>query len=108
MIIKTFSFAHICFAIKKFSEFIMPLDINKYRKYVDGFDLEEEQKVELLQTIWSTMESFVDTAFELHPVQQCQNHLPEKDLQSPKRTVKSDLIPTPNNFKNEVEKPRID
>lgn len=65
------------------------LDINKYRKYVDDYDLTEEQKVELLQTVWSIMESFVDRAFGLHPVQQCQKDCSEKDLQSPAEIVES-------------------
>ena len=75
--------------IRGFCEFIMPLDISKYRKYIDGFDLKEEQKVELLKTVWSIMESFVDKAFGMHPVQLCQKHRPEKDLQSPVKAVKS-------------------
>ena len=76
-------------AIWDFCELIMPLDISKYRKYVDDFDLKEEQKVELLKTVWSIMESFVDKAFGKHPVQLCQKHHPEKDLQSPVKAVKS-------------------
>ncbi len=67
-----------------FREFIMSIDIKKYRKYVDDFDLTEGQKVELIQTVRSIMESFVDKAFGLHPVQQCL-----KDLQSPVKAVKS-------------------
>ena len=73
-----------CLTTIIFCEFIMPMDINKYRKYVDDFDLTEKQKVELIQTVRSIMESFVDKAFGIHPVQQCQ-----KDLQSPVNAVKS-------------------
>ena len=50
----------------------MPPDLQTYRSYVDGFDLTEEQKAELIHTVWSIMESFVDRAFGLHPVQQCR------------------------------------
>lgn len=48
----------------------MTPDIEKYRKYVDRFDLSEERKVELIHTVWAIMESFVDRAFGLDPVQQ--------------------------------------
>ena len=67
----------------------MPLDIDKYWKYVDDFDLTKQQKIELLKTVWSIMESFADRAFGLHPVQQCRDHSPEKDLQSPRKSVES-------------------
>lgn len=51
---------------------VMPLDLEKYRPYVDHFDLSDAQKAELIQTVWSMMESFVDQAFGTHPVQQCE------------------------------------
>ena len=82
---------YFCFdaVIEIFCGFVMPLDINKYRKYVDDYDLTEEQKSEMLNSIWSIMESFVDKAFGLHPVQQCQKDFPENDLQSPAEIVES-------------------
>lgn len=48
----------------------MPPDIEKYRKHVDRFDLSEDQKIELIHMVWRIMESFVDRAFGLDPVQQ--------------------------------------
>lgn len=50
---------------------IMPADLEKYRPYVDQFDLSETQKAELIHTVWAIMESFVDRAFGTDPVQQC-------------------------------------
>lgn len=47
----------------------MTPDIEKYRDYVDRFDLTENQKVELIHTLWRVMESFVDRAFETDPAQ---------------------------------------
>ncbi len=82
--------------ITTFCELIMPLDINKYWKYVEDYPWTKEQKIKFLQSVWSSMESRVDIAFELHPVQQCQDHLPEKDLQSPVIDVKSDSKHQPN------------
>lgn len=45
-------------------------DVEKYRRYVDHFDISEKDKVELIHTVWRIMESFVDRAFGLDPVQQ--------------------------------------
>lgn len=57
----------------------MQPDLEKYRPYVDRYDLTEEQKVELIHTVWTIMESFVDSAFGTHPVQLCQKPLPMDD-----------------------------
>lgn len=45
-------------------------NIEDYRQYVDRFDLSEEQKVELIETLWRIVQTFVDQAFGLLPVQQ--------------------------------------
>ncbi len=47
-------------------------DIEKYRQYVDQFDLPEQEKVELINIVWRVMESFVDRAFNDDPVQHVQ------------------------------------
>lgn len=46
-----------------------PLDVNKYRSHVENFDLTEEQKLELLETLWSIMTAFVDLGFGADAVQ---------------------------------------
>ncbi len=61
----------------------MPLDIEKYRQYVAGFDLSPEEQAELIRNVWTVLESFVDQAFERHPNQQCRRKLEFKDLQDP-------------------------
>ena len=48
----------------------MPADLDKYRHYLDGYNLDEAQKAELIHSVWAIMESFADRAFGLHPVQQ--------------------------------------
>ena len=50
----------------------MKPDIEKYRRYVDDFDLTEDQKVELIHTVWAIVGSVVDEAFGVHPVQLCR------------------------------------
>lgn len=50
---------------------IMTMDLEKYRKYVDHFDITEAQKVDLIHTVARILESVIDRAFGLHPDQQC-------------------------------------
>lgn len=46
-------------------------DIEKYRKYVDHFDITEEHKIELIHIMWNFMGNFVDRAFGVDSVQTC-------------------------------------
>lgn len=48
---------------------VLPLDVQKYREHVDDLDLTEEQKVELLRTLWWIMSAFVDLGFSADSVQ---------------------------------------
>lgn len=48
---------------------VLSLDIKKYQSHVEDFDLTEEQKIELLQTLWTIMETFVDIGFGVDAVQ---------------------------------------
>ena len=57
----------------------MPPDLDKYRRFVDGYDLDETQKTELIHTLWTIMESFADQAFGLHPAQQVPATRPAGD-----------------------------
>ena len=48
----------------------MPLtDIAPYRKFVDDFDLTEDQKSELIHMVWNIMESCADRAFGKDSIQ---------------------------------------
>lgn len=60
---------------------IVQPDIEKYRPFVERFDLDEAQKEELIHTVWVIMESFVDRAFGLDPVQQSAPALRGPDSQ---------------------------
>lgn len=48
----------------------MPFDIEKYRKFVSHFDLNEKQQDDLIHTMYRSMENFADRAFGLDAVQQ--------------------------------------
>lgn len=49
----------------------LPLDVEKYRPYVDHFDITEEQKIKLLETLWSIMTAFVRHGFGVDSIQRC-------------------------------------
>ena len=38
----------------------MITDITPYRQYVDQFDLTEQQKIELVNAVWTTLENYFD------------------------------------------------
>ncbi len=63
----------------------MKPDIEKYRRYVDHFDLSEKQKIDLINTVWRIMQGFVDRAFGIDAVQQAMN---DKALENSKRDIK--------------------
>lgn len=73
---------------KDFGYLIMTPDFDKYRHYVDGFDLTENEKKEFVQIVWSIMESFVDQAWGVHPVQQCMDSA-ERGLQDSRQILES-------------------
>lgn len=50
----------------------MPHDIQKYRRHVEGFDLTDQEKDNLIRVVQSIMQNFVDRAFGDDPVQMCQ------------------------------------
>lgn len=41
----------------------MPPNINEYARRLDGFDLSDHEKSELIHTLWRIVESFVERAF---------------------------------------------
>lgn len=47
----------------------MLVDVEKYRCHVQSIDLPQDRKDELIHTIYTILQSFVDRAFGVHPVQ---------------------------------------
>lgn len=45
-------------------------DIENYLPYLDETDMSEDQKIEFLKALYVVLQSFVDQAFGVHPVQQ--------------------------------------
>lgn len=50
----------------------MPLDLNTYKPYLDGFDLTEDQKTAMIEALWSIAEEVTDLAYGLHATQLIQ------------------------------------
>lgn len=53
------------------------LDVEEYLHYVDDFDLTEERKVELLETLWSIMYAFVQMGHGVDSIHRCLPALAE-------------------------------
>ena len=61
-------------------------DIKKYLPMLDGYDMNHD--------LWHVMESFVDQAFGVHPVQQVGDKNSKPDLQGTTQTMESSHNPT--------------
>ena len=78
----------------------MHLNIKKYQHYIDHLDLTQRQKEQFIKTVWGMMESSVDQAFGLHPVQQIRGYVANDNLQSPVKEVDSTQSLIRNQFKH--------
>lgn len=67
-------------------------DLEKYRRHVVHFDMPEEEKTELLRTIWRIMQNFVDRAFGEDSVQLAVEKSDAKD-----ESGDSSVIPSAQN-----------
>jgi hypothetical protein len=61
----------------------MTVDVEKYRCHVQSIDLPQDRKDELIHIVYSIMESFVDRAFGIHPVQLSLGSAHQKLAESP-------------------------
>lgn len=56
----------------------LELDPHMYLGDFEEFDMSEEKKIELLQTLWSIMRSFVELGFEYDVTEQTPGDLENK------------------------------
>lgn len=62
---------------------ITPTDMQRYRALVASIAVSDEAKDEVIRTVRSMMQDFVDRAFGDHPVQQCRgSHAFKASLES--------------------------
>ena len=79
--------------------FAMSADLDKYRPYLDGFDMTEEEKAAFIHSLWTVMEAFADCAFGLHPVQQIPGCRVRRDSNGREDGVDSKEHSPRNHFK---------
>ena len=53
-------------------------DFEKYAHFLEGADLTDDQKRELLAALWNVLSEFVMLGFGVHPIQQACGQLSEK------------------------------
>lgn len=51
---------------------VITVDYDLYAHYLEGSELSDAQKQELLQTLWNIVCEFVSLGFNVHPVQQAK------------------------------------
>jgi hypothetical protein len=70
----------------------LTLDVDLYQHYLDNSDLTEEQKQELLETLWNIICEFVRLGYGVHPLQKM---LPENCGKTSENS-KNDTISLPD------------
>lgn len=82
----------------------MTPDIEKYRRYVDHFDISETEKIEFIHAIWHIGQNFMDRAFNADPVQlalrdqnakRASSEKPMLDFEKAANGSFVDITPTP-------------
>ncbi len=81
----------------------MQPNLETYLPYMDGLDLTLAQKKEIIRTVWSFMESQVDQAFGVHPVQDILDCREKNLSRRSKRRIESKNTRTKKRF-NAVSK----
>tara|TARA_R110001599_G_scaffold182328_1_gene375294 strand:- start:1507 stop:1779 length:273 start_codon:yes stop_codon:yes gene_type:complete len=74
----------------------MLVDVEKYRRHVQSIDLPQDRKDELIHTIYAILQSFVDRAFGVHPVQLSLNSRSQKLSEIPLQRASIRDIPIDN------------
>lgn len=73
----------------------LTIDFDLYESYLIESDLSDEEKIELMQTLWSIVMSFVDLGFGIHPMQQACEQGDENRIFLPHDMLSSLTATTP-------------
>ncbi len=68
-------------------------DVEKYLPMIEDWDMPRDQKIQFIHDLWHIMESFVDRAFGIHPLQQVMDKKTERDLQDSAKHIDSSYHP---------------
>lgn len=89
----------------------LQMDVEYYQAFLDDTDISDEQKKELIETLWNIVVTFVDLGFGIEPVQQAieagQNHTQEKILSASdlvKQTKQTDKITSISTEPKQIKK----
>ncbi|MCT8970802.1 hypothetical protein [Microbaculum marinisediminis] len=63
---------------------VVTVDISKYQSYIDDPDLDDAQKEDFLEALWSVVVTFVELGFGVHPLQEVCGQDSQTSSQSPK------------------------
>ena len=67
----------------------MKPDTEKYLAMIDDWDMTREQKIQYIHDLWHIMESFVDRAFGVHPVQRARDKSSQAHRQDSTKPLES-------------------
>jgi len=79
---------------------VVRVDVEKYQAFLDGADLTDAQKEELLQALWAIMVSFVEMGFGVSPVQEVCGKAPKISSQGAKDAFNAVSSVKPDNDGN--------
>jgi hypothetical protein len=85
---------------------VIEIDWDKYAKHLEGSDIPESEKQEFLETLWSVIVSFVDLGFEVHPVQQAQQHSQQQGDNPPVNDL-ADMVKSEISGQNETNNKKV-
>ncbi len=85
----------------------MTLDIEKYLPELDSMDAPPIHKEEIIRAVWCLMESRVDQAFGVHPVQQAKKAARKPLAEIPKRRIDSNRNKVAKRFNHQSNKEEI-
>ncbi|WP_373086902.1 hypothetical protein [Sneathiella sp.] len=63
---------------------ILTVDVEKYEQYLQGSNLDDDQKEEFLNAIWAFVSAFVELGFGVHPLQEVCGQDDQRPKQGPK------------------------
>jgi hypothetical protein len=79
---------------------VVRVDVEKYQAFLDGADLTDAQKEELLQALWAIMVSFVELGFGVSPMQEGCGKNRQIGSEGAKDAFNAVSSPEPNNHNN--------
>lgn len=78
----------------------LTLDIDKYQSYLDDADLSEEERTQILNSLWTIICCFVELGYSVEPLESC-GQTPSSDEHPPAPfadVIKSERNPFSNAF----------